>query len=171
MKLTAGIPGLRGTLGRTRATIAALGAAVILVVLAGVVGVAARDLAAADARAADRAELRSAAPAIVERVFSVDLARWRADRAAARAVTGGDFARSYAAALDGPPPAGTAAVRWQVDAVAVGEAGHGAGETLLHAVVTTRAVDGVETTRRTTVRTGFTGRDGHWVLTSMEVLA
>lgn len=119
---------------------------------------------------ANRAELRTQAGAIVQAVFSVDVARWQADRRHARQLVTGDFADVHAPQLQQPPPDGIASVTWHVDDVALIDVGVGDATALIRTRIATTPKAGSVTEEDRTLRTGYVENGGRWRLAEAEVL-
>lgn len=154
-----------------RAVVLAVCAVVALVVVAfGVVG-AARAVAHNSAVAQTRDDLRAHAGPTIAAVFTVHAATWQAERAHARALVGGDFARGFAAQLDREPARGVSSVEWRPGDTAVTSAERGSGTVLMTATVTTTRADAAPLIEQRTVSASFTDAGGRWLLTHVEVLA
>lgn len=168
----------RAPSGRIISVRAATAIAVVatVAVLASVIGVVCQWRTAATDDAVDRtrAELRREAGRIVAQVFSVDAARWRADRERARGLVDGEFAARYATELTRPPADGARSVVWTPEVVGIVDAAPDHGDTLIRArivVTPASAAPAADDIEHRSVTAGFDRVDDRWVLTRVEVLS
>lgn len=168
-----------GRIISVRAT-AAITVVATVVIVASVIGVVCQWRTATTDAAVERTrdELRREAGAIVAQVFSVDAARWRADRERARGLVGGELAARYATELNRPPADGARAVVWTPEAVGIVDAAPDHGDTLIRARVAVTPVSpapdsppSADDTEHRTVSARFARVDDRWVLTRVEVLS
>ena len=157
--------------GTRRAVVLVLCAAILLAAVATGVVVASRAVAHDSAVEQARTELREQAGSTVAAVFTVHSATWQTDRARARSLVAGDFAKGFAAQLGRAPDGGVTAVEWRPGDVAVSSAQTDSGTVLMTAMVTTTRADAAPVTEKRTVSASFVEIDGRWLVTGVEVLA
>ena len=158
-------------IGTRRAVVLVLCAALLLAAVAAGVVVSSRAVAHNSAVEQARTELREQAGSTVAAVFTVHSATWQTDRARARSLVAGDFAKGFAAQLGRAPDGGVTAVEWRPGDVAVSSAQTDTGTVLMTATVTTTRAGAAPVIEKRTVSASFAEIDGRWFVTGVEVLA
>ncbi len=158
-------------IGSRCAVVLVLCAALLLAAVAAGVVVSSRAVAHNSAVEQARTELREQAGSTVAAVFTVHSATWQTDRARARSLVAGDFAKGFAAQLGRAPDGGVTAVEWRPGDVAVSSAQTDSGTVLMTATVTTTRADAAPVIEKRTVSASFAEIDGRWLVTGVEVLA
>lgn len=158
-------------IGTRWAVVLVLCAALLLAAVTAGVVVSSRAVAHKNAVEQARTELREQAGSTVAAVFTVHSATWQTDRARARSLVAGDFAKGFAAQLGRAPDGGVTAVEWRPGDVAVSGAQTDSGTVLMTATVTTTRADAAPVIEKRTVSASFTEIDGRWLVTGVEVLA